>query len=195
MWCMRFEAKHNFLKKSVKNFKNLTKSLQHQRQLAFYYENYYFKRFEIGPLKMKSIDSLKGGELLCHTLQLDPCSDVSTTCWVRNYGTEYQIDLLVCTGTSHDDLPVFKKICNIIIHEQRAFIIGCAVNTLYFDEHFHAYCIEEQNNEHIVIFIDQLTYFRPFDKQYSNESERTYVVPYCYVLIFVVQLIKKKKWF
>jgi len=85
MWCMRFEAKHNFFKKSVKNFKNLTKSLvkQHQRQLAFYYENDYFKRFEIGPLKIKSIDSLEGGELLCHTLQSDPCSDVSTTCWVQ----------------------------------------------------------------------------------------------------------------
>lgn len=120
-----------------------------------------------------------GEELLCHTLQSDPCSDVSTTCWVRNYGTEYQIDLLVCTGTSHDDLPVFKKICNIIIHEQHAFIIGCAVDTLYFDEHFPAYCIEEQNNEHIVIFIDQLMYFRPFDKQYSNESERTHIMPYC----------------
>ncbi len=37
MWCMRFEAKHNFFKETVKNFKNLIKSLvkQHQRQLAF----------------------------------------------------------------------------------------------------------------------------------------------------------------
>ncbi|KAM7416970.1 hypothetical protein PAMA_018852 [Pampus argenteus] len=47
---------------------------------------------------------------------------------------------------------------------------GCTVKTLYLDEHFHAYCIEEQN-EHSVIAIDQLTYFRPFDKQYSNDSQ------------------------
>ncbi len=93
---------------------------------------------------------------------------------------QYQIDLFECTGTSHD-LPVFKKICNIIIHEQHAFIIGCTVDTLYFAEHFHAYCIEEQNNEHAVIYIDPLTYFRPFDKQYSNESVRAYIVPYCYM--------------
>ena len=95
VWCMRFEAKHKFFKKSVKNFKNLTKSLvkQHQRQLAFYYENYYFKRFEFGPLKIKTIDSLKGGELLCQTLHLDITCDISTTSWVRNYGTESRAGL------------------------------------------------------------------------------------------------------
>lgn len=173
MWCMRFEAKHNSLKKSVKNFKNFTKSLvnQHQLQLAFYYENYHFRRFQIGPLKVKSIDSLEGGELLCQTLHFDPCTDVSTARWVRNYGTEYQIDLFVCTGTSND-LPVFNKICNIILHEQHALIIASTVDTLYFDE---------QSNDHALIFVDQLTYFRPFQKQYSNESERTYIVPYCYI--------------
>ncbi|XP_041935316.1 uncharacterized protein LOC121697735 [Alosa sapidissima] len=168
MWCMRFEAKHYFFKKSVKNFKNLTKSLvkQHQRQLAFYYENYCFRRFEIGPVKMKTIDGMECGETLCRILKLDSYSDISTTNWVRNYGTEYQIGLFIATETSHD-LPVFKKICRIIIHEQHAFIIGCTVDTLYFDEHLHAFCIEEQNDDYVVICIDQLTYFRPFDKQYS----------------------------
>ena len=180
MYAIRSQTQF-FFKKSKKNFKNLIKSLvnQHQRQQAFYFENYYFKRFEFGPLKTKTIDSLKGGELLCQILLLDPCSHVSTTSWVRNYGTEYQKDLFICTGTSHD-LPVFKKICNIIIHDQRAFIIGCTVDTLYFDEHFHAYCIEEQNNDNSLICIDQLTYFKPFDKQYSNDGE-IYIVPYCHM--------------
>lgn len=41
----------------------------------------------------------------------------------------------------------------------------------------HAYCIEEKNNEHAVAF----TYVRPFDKQYSNESENRYIAPYCYM--------------
>lgn len=109
---------------------------------------------------MKSIDSLEGGECF--------------------YGTEYQIDLFVCTGTSND-LPVFNKICNIILHEQHALIIASTVDTLYFDEQFHAYCIQEQSNDHALIFVEQLTYFRPFQKQYSNESERTYIVPYCYI--------------
>lgn len=45
-------------------------------------------------------------------------------------------------------------------------------------QHFHAYCIEEQSNVDAVVCIDQLTYVRPFDKQYSNESERACIVPY-----------------
>lgn len=61
LWCMRFEAKHYTFKKSVKNFKNLTKSLvkQHQRKLAFYYENFAFSRLEAGPLKTQTLISWK----------------------------------------------------------------------------------------------------------------------------------------
>lgn len=120
-------------------FKNLTKTLlkQHQCQLGFDYENYYFQRFEVGPLKMKTIDSLEVGDLVCEVSQLDACSAISTTSWVRNVGTEYQIGLFICTGT-HNDLPVFMKICNIIIHEPHAFIICSSVNTIYFGEHFLA---------------------------------------------------------
>jgi hypothetical protein len=46
VWCMRFEGKHNFFKRSVKSFKNLTKTLvkKHQHQLAFHWGNFYFKR-------------------------------------------------------------------------------------------------------------------------------------------------------
>lgn len=56
IWCMWFEAKHNFFKM----FKSLTKSFakQHQRQLAFHYDNYCFKRFEFGPTTIKTICKL-----------------------------------------------------------------------------------------------------------------------------------------
>ncbi|CAG5928484.1 unnamed protein product [Menidia menidia] len=139
----------------------------------------FTKEFEYGPLKSRTANSLEGGDLLSNTLNLDSCSNILTTNWVRNYGTEYQVGLFICTAMSND-LPVFNKICHIIIHKQQAFIIGCAANTLYFDEHFHAYRIEEKNNEH-VICIDKLTYVRPFDRQYSNESENIYIVPHCYM--------------
>lgn len=87
--------------------------------------------------------------------------------------------IFICTGT-HNDMPVFKKFCNIIIHEQYAFTIGSSVNRIYFSEHFHAYCIKEQNNEYDVICIDQLTYFKPFDKQYSILTARAYMCSYSF---------------
>lgn len=183
VWCMRFEAKHNFFKRSVKNFKNLTKSLvkQHQRQLAFHYENYSFHRFEFGPVRVKNVCNIEGSDSLQRTLNLVPFSEVSTTSWVKSYGTEYQINLFVCTGMC-DELPIFKKICTIVIHGQSAFFIACDVCTLYFDEHLNAYCIEECSNHFSVINVDQITYFKPFDKMFYYGDDREFLVPYCYIL-------------
>lgn len=163
--------------------KNLTKSLvkQHQRQLAFYYENYCFKRFEYGPVIAKTVCNLDGGESLRQTLNLEPFSEVPTTSWVKNFGTEYQLNMFVCVGMFHE-LPVFKKIFTIVLHEECAFFIAFDVDTLYFDEHLNAYCIEERSDNFSVVCIDQLTYFKPFDKTFSNENDRAYLVPHCYIL-------------
>lgn len=37
------------------------------------------------------------------------------------------------------------KVLFFIIHEQHAYIIVCTVDTLYFDEHLNAYCVEDQS--------------------------------------------------
>lgn len=182
VWCMRFEAKHNVFKRSVKNFKNITKTLvkQHQRQLAYHWENFNFQRFEFGPVRKEMIDNLEGGENLSAKFQVNAFSDESTTNWVKNFGTEYQIGMFVCITTDME-IPVFRKITNIIINEDQAFILTCRVDILYFDDHFNAYCIEERDDSFSVISIDELIYYRPYDKQFSNEmDEKTYVVPHCH---------------
>ncbi len=184
VWCMRFEAKHRYFKKSIKNFKHITKTLvkQHQRHLAQEYETYAFKRLQVGPMKTISIYYLEGGDFLKETLNLEPLSCISTTKWVKVFGTEYQINLFVCTGT-HSELPVFKKICNIVIHEGSALLLCCNVDTLYFDEHLYAYCIDKVKEDFSLVHMEQLTYFKPFDGQYSNENkDHKYLVPYCFIL-------------
>jgi len=184
VWCMRFEAKHNFFKRSVKNFKNITKTLvkRHQRQLAYHWENLNFQRFEFGPVRKEVIDSLECGEALIAMLNVNAYSDVSTTNWVKNYGTEYQIGMYVCMKTNME-VPVFGKITSIIIHEDHAFILTCTVDTLYFDEHFSAYCIKERDDSFSVVSIDELIYYRPYDKQLSNEmDDKIYIVPHCHVV-------------
>lgn len=59
---------------------------------------------------------------------------------MKNYGTEYQFGMFVCTGTNVE-VPIFRKITNIIIDDEQAFILTCRVDTPYFDDHFSAYCI------------------------------------------------------
>lgn len=184
VWCMRFEAKHNFFKRSVKNFKNLTKSLvkQHQRQLAYYWENFNFERFEFGPLKSVVINGLEGGDAVCSTFDMRSSVEVTTTNWVKSYGTEYHIGMLVCTKKDVD-LPIFNRIVSIIIKDNQAFLLMCKVETLYFDEHFNAYCVKDSGDSYSVQCIGDLMYYRPYDKQFSNEmDEKTYVVPYCHIV-------------
>ena len=57
VWSMRYEAKHKFFKSSIKNFKNVTKSLakKHQIAVAYYWESLSAKGIESGPVKMKIV--------------------------------------------------------------------------------------------------------------------------------------------
>ena len=61
-------------------------------------------------------------------------SSISTTSWVRNYGTEYCIGMFVFTSTEDE---MFKKIVNIIIKDDDAFLLITKVITMYFDDHLN----------------------------------------------------------
>ena len=53
MWSMRFEAKHKVFKNTLKNFKNITKSLakKHQMSIGYHWETSPLNHIEYGPLK------------------------------------------------------------------------------------------------------------------------------------------------
>ncbi len=175
---MRYEGKHNFFKKSVKNFKNITKTLakKHQHQLAFHWESFYFKRFQFGPFDEVSTCTLEGNVFLTETWNVPT---VSTTTWVKNYGTEYQVVMYVCSAVENE-MPVFNKIVSIIVKDGQTFLLASNVITVCFDEHVHAFCIEEVGNIFTLISVDELIYYRPYDMQFSYDSdERTYIVPCC----------------
>ena len=178
MWCMRFEGKHNFSKKSVKNFKNITKTLvrKHQNQLAFHFENFYFKRLQFGPITEVLVSSLEGSEVLNETF--DVSCNVSTTSRVKSYGTEYQVGMYVCSGVENE-MPLFNRIDSVIVRDDNAFLVTCEVSTMYFDDHFNAFNIEEKANVYKLISGDELVYYRPHDRQFSCTDDRMYIIPHC----------------
>ncbi|XP_035987597.1 uncharacterized protein LOC118560568 [Fundulus heteroclitus] len=180
VWCMRFEGKHDLFKKSVKNFKNVTKILvkKHQRQLAFHWEKFYFQRFQFGPLKDYPTNELNCTEVLrsCPRLNVQ-C--VSTTSWVKNFGTQYRIGMFVCTSTENE-MPVFQKIVNIIVNNDEAFLLTTKVTTEFFDEHLSAFKIDIVEDVFAVICVSDLIYYQPYDRQFSADNdEKTYIVPRC----------------
>lgn len=85
VWTMRYEAKHKFFKLSIKNFKNITKSLakKHQIAIAYHWESLAIKGIESGPVKTELLNDLEHGEIISDYLQLAVSTDVSVTPWVK----------------------------------------------------------------------------------------------------------------
>ena len=90
--------------------------------------------------------------------QLNACSDLTTTNWVKTYGTEYQIGMFMCIKRQLE-MPFFRKITNIVINNEQAFFLTCNTDTMYFDEHFYAYCVEEIGDSFSVLSVEQLLYY------------------------------------
>lgn len=183
VWCMRFEAKHNFFKRSVKNFKNVTKTMvsAHQSHMAFNWESFNFERFTHGPIHVERLSSLEGYEVICQTLNLSSNVDVHITNWIKYFGTEYHAGLFVCCGIE-SDMPSFKKIINMIVKDGCGYLVLREVVTLGFDEHYSAFCIEESPCPFHLANVAELFHYKPYDKQFSYYSNgNVYIVPYCHL--------------
>lgn len=104
VWTMRFEAKHRFFKNTIKNFKNITKSLaqKHQMTIAYHWESMPFKSINCGPVKIVPLSDLPNGEVIAEKLQVDLDCEVHVTSWIICCGTEYRPGLLVCSNIEED---------------------------------------------------------------------------------------------
>ena len=181
VWTMRFEAKHRFFKNTIKNFKNLTKSLakKHQMAVAYHWESMPFKRIETGPVKTISLDELCHGEVIAEELQVDVDCDMDVTSWLTCFGTEYRPGLLVCSHMD-DGLPVFSRIEHIVLFNGDYFFVMDDFQTLGFIEHLHSFCVKEGNQGNVTLLkVDKLHFFKPFDLQttYGVDQNDMYVVP------------------
>ncbi|XP_054874290.1 uncharacterized protein LOC118469776 [Amphiprion ocellaris] len=112
MWCMRYEAKHNFFKKQLKCFKNITLTLakKHQSCMAMYQETNSKERLTLGSGKTLMLDELqerpdvasKFGAVLS-------TASVYSAKWIKHQGTEYHCDFIVCTEVAFDICLCFVR--------------------------------------------------------------------------------------
>lgn len=110
------------------------------------------------------VSSLEGREALNELF--DVSSTVSTTSWVKNYGTEYQVGMYICSGVENE-MPLFNKIISIIVGNDKAYLLTSKVSTMYFDDHLNAFSIQEESDFFTLICVDDLMYYRPYDRQFS----------------------------
>lgn len=109
MWSMRFGVKHRIFKNTLKNFKNITKSLakKHQISIACHWETSHLKYIEYGLLKSINVNNEDYGNVLDLALHVEFVSQpIHTTSWVTVSGIEYRAGLIICSEVKHE-MPVF----------------------------------------------------------------------------------------
>lgn len=186
MWCMRYEAKHNFFKTQLKSFKNITKTLakKHQRYMALHWESFSQDRLAIGPGKMVQVGELKEGSKIAAKLKAALSTNVLSVKWVKHHGTEYRRDLIVCVEVAIE-MPVFIQIKTIVVKDEQVVLIGSDVETICFDEHCHAFKVALKPSGMLKVFdVKELLYFKPVDvlMAYGTTDSSLYIVPYCYLM-------------
>ncbi|KAF2884895.1 hypothetical protein ILUMI_21266 [Ignelater luminosus] len=142
---MRFESKHRESKLTANITccrKNITRSLSLKHQLKFCFRLMASKGFDddiiTGPGKSNSFTDIVENETF-------PSSEGYTLKWIQIYGIKYSSNssLTIIVG-SHYLMPVFGIIKKIIINKHsQVCILYTVLQTLHFDEHYHAYEVKE----------------------------------------------------
>lgn len=104
--------------------------------------------------------------------------------WVKPFSTEYQPGLIVCVDVA-DEMPVFCKINYIIVKDEQAVLAGSVVETVCFEEHYHAFKILFKSFQALPVFdMEELLYFKPVDVQmaYGPTESSLFIVPYCHLM-------------
>ncbi|KAK0150717.1 hypothetical protein N1851_008187 [Merluccius polli] len=169
MWCMRYEGKHNYFKRQLKSFKNITKTLakKHQRFMAYSWESISSSKLTMGPGRMMTLDDFAESSDIAAKLNLTHFenTNVLSVKWVKHQGI------------------VGSK---ILLFKMKVFFIGQNMETVCLDSHFNAFKVATMMKpcKLQVVEVCDLVYYRDFDIQmsYDKVDHQLFVVPYCVMI-------------
>ena len=172
--CMRFEAKHKYMKRLVtsrNNYKNVPLTIASNRQIelaaTICSKNLFDRDITIrgGEVRVSSSDI---------SLQFNiPVVSFPSECYrkvkcVTFEGIVYAVDLILCTAVNRDLVPKFVKIEAIFLNESSEIIfVGNVLRSVCYCQHFHAWlvqCISETTIccQNSLIYPHPLSIFTPF---------------------------------
>lgn len=188
LWCMRFEAKHNPLKRQahvVCNFKNVSKTLAYKNQV----QQMHCWRFgqpldnqmcvpNAFPVILRSLP--KSDQLIdILRLKLNHFSEtMSISHTVSVWGQTYRTGTLVVIEKKCNEL-VFGEIVHLFPQVDNGTLLAFVnvVHVDFFDDHFYAFCVEKSEDFNVVKIPDDLLDFRPLDFQKPFQGNKVYVCP------------------
>ncbi len=157
LWCMRFEAKHQYFKKVagvVCNFNNIALTLANRHQQKQCWE--HSTRTPLGTVRAGSGNTVKFQSLPANLQQalqekwlasdlvledfdvLWQCNELEKDCVKYAVGDCFVLDLLQV-----EEIPLFVEIKFIICYKSTWFLCGCIVLPDKFDEHMYAYKVKK----------------------------------------------------
>lgn len=149
-WTLRFEAKHSFFKKVVRdagNFKNILRTLatRHQLMLAYYLEmpSVFKPSIETGHVSVVSVDILDAAVRVAIWNKFKDLDTVSLASTVFLNGTKYSKGMVLSVGHT-SGLPDFGKVLEICIVDGRILFI-IELFTAGFLEHLRCYQLTEKD--------------------------------------------------
>ena len=101
-------------------------------------------------------------------------------------GYTYQPNYFVLTGFQEDDLPIFSRICDILLQNERPMVQVVDFHTDGILQHYHSYSITPINNKHIICLHD-LIEPRPFNSHLISGVSSHVVTLRSIVIPFVNQ--------
>lgn len=147
LWTMRFEAKHSFFKKIVRQtscFRNILKSMakKHQAMIAYHLHGSNVKKPAVSVSKMSKIPSVLVNENIQQFLS-QTCPDqtvVHMTNKAEFQGTNYSIGMILAYGST-GGLPDFVEILQILIlRDSLAFVVK--LQSSWYCEHLRCFKLE-----------------------------------------------------
>lgn len=184
LWCMRYEGKHAVLKALIhkfKNFKNVAKTLAKKvQQMTVFEVDSYKTNMKIGPSKHQQLKSYAYGNLILREVdEFLPETSLLIPNWLK-YGYKYTRELVVCTGMTSNDLPIFEKIIDIFIIENVPFFITDKYSTAEYVSRLNAFKVMNLN-ENNVVNLKLLMYKEPFNfHQTCSGTDLLFIPKYTY---------------
>ncbi|KAK6479283.1 hypothetical protein HHUSO_G19991 [Huso huso] len=155
LWTMRFEAKHSFFKRVVRqtnNFRNILQSLavKHQLMLAYhlYSTDVVKPALSVTKLSTVALEVLKEDiqEAVQRKFPDETCVHLANT--VSSYGTDYLVGMILAHGST-GGLPDFVELLlMIIVHGKLAFVVKC--QNAWYNEHLRGFELDSTGNVQVL---------------------------------------------
>lgn len=166
-WTVRFEAKHSFFKKVVRdanNFKNilLTLASRHQLMLAHYLEmpSIFKPETETAKVSDTCIEVLDAAVRQAILNRFGDVDTVGLTPHIFLNGTKYSKGMILSAGST-SGLPDFGRILEICIVSDSQVCFVIEPFTAYYVEHLRSYQLVKKNPECLLVKPEDLNDYVP----------------------------------